>query len=531
MAQPIPLAKRSNPGRDFRDGSGRLVNCYVEPRGEEGKWELPVYPVDGLETFAELPVQSTTEPEGLLLEDTNGDNLTTEDGLDTFALEGDPSDSDLASPRLGVQQLIFDNGYLWAITGKGVYRIDQGGDATFTGAITNSDAITADVNRVNQIGIVSDGNYFVVDTLLNTVTNYTSSLLITSPNSVCHYNGYMVVTNSNNIYQISNVDDATLWDSTDVETAIFRGDETKRCLARGGELLLFGTQSLEFWQDVGATNGFTFQRAGALETGIGPPMSAANLDEAVLFIDADSTVRIVQGYATQVVSNPYISRKIREASDWSSIRATTYERDGSMFYSISCDDFTLTYNMASDMWHEEKSYGLNRRLMNGIARNGKQHFTGNYAEGIVYTLERTAHTDGSGTKPIVMEIETPPIHAFPDRLRVKSLFIDALFGHGLKPDVDEAESARMEENPTPGESIDSDEEEPKLLVHISEDGGENFSFLEELSLGDINSKYEELRVQGVGTSEQAGFVFKLTSSTPVVRGILGMSADITKVRA
>ena len=508
---PIPLADNSNPGRDFRDGSGRLVNCYVEPRSKEGRWPAPVYAVDGLSTFAELPVQTQTEDEGLILLEDGTGFLTDEDGNE-FALEGDPFDGQRQDPDLGVQKIIADNGYLWVVTGRGVYRVDQGGAATFIGGIAGSKVVTADVNRVNQIGIVSDGRYYVCDTILNTLIDYTDQLLISGPNSVCHYNGYMVVTNSNNIYQISAVNDATSWSSVDVETAIFRGDLTKRCLTRGGDLLIFGTRSIEFWQDVGATNGFVFNRVSAIETGIGPPLSAINLDEAVLFIDNDSSVRIIQNYQTQVISTHYVSRKIREASDWASIRATSYERDGHFFYSISCSDFTLTYNVATQLWHEEKSYGLNRRVINTVEKLDNTYYAGDYAEGKLYTLKREHYSDGA-EKPIVMEVITPPVHDFPNRLRVRSLFIDALFGTAAASDTD------------------ADESDPKVMVWISEDDGENFIFLEELSLGDINSKYEELRVQGVGTSDQNGFVFKLSSSTPVLRGIMGMSADITPVRA
>ena len=73
------------------------------------------------------------------------------------------------------------------------------------------------------------------------------------------------------------------------------------------------------------------------------------------------------------------------------------------------------------------------------------------------------HSDGTD-KPIVMEVITPPVHAFPDRIRVKSLFIDAMFGTALAADVN------------------ADEADPKIMVWISEDDGENFVFLEELSL-------------------------------------------------
>ena len=506
---PIELGLQSDEGRENQDGSGRLINCYVEPRGKQGRHAAPIYPVDGIATFASLPTQTSEEDEGyILLQD--GDQLLSEDD-DTFILEGNPFAGVVADPDKGVQVLIEDLGHLWVITGTGVYKVNQGGSATFIGSLPGASVITAEKNRVNQIGIVADGYYYVCDTVAETLTDHTSDLALSGPNSTCHYNGYTVVTFPNSLWQFSSLNNATTWNLNDTATAIFKGDQLKRCIAMKGDLLLFGDSTLEFWTDVNASNDTIMSRITAIDVGIGAPMSAAILDQTALFVDNDYSVRMIQGYQAQIVSSHFVSRKIRQATNPDSIRASSYERDGHMFYSISCDDFTLTYNLATKLWHEEKSYGENRRLTSSITKLNNVYYAGNYKEGIVYTLSNNTHREDSN--PLVMEVITPPVHAFPNRVRVKSLYIDALFGTALAADAY------------------ADESDPKIMVWISEDSGASFVFLEELSLGDINSKYEELRVQGVGTSEQNGFVFKLSISTPVVRGILGMSADLTPVRA
>ena len=557
---PIPLADQSNEGRDFRDGSGRLINCYVEPRGKEGRHAAPVYPVDGLRAWTQLPVPvSSSEPDGSILLETGdlydeGDNLLNEDGGE-FLLEGDPFINQLENPTYGVQVILEDRGSLWVITGNGVYKVSSGGVATFIGGIAVSSAVTADKNRVNQIGIVSDGYYYVLDTVTETLTGYTDQLTF-SPNSVCHYNGYMVVTYSNGAFQHSGLNDATTFSINDVGIAQYRGDGAFRALVMGLDLIVFGSESIEFWQDVGNTNAFTYSRLGGLEIGISAPLSAVNVGETICWIDEDYEVQMLMGYQAKPVGNPYVARKIREAASPETIRGLSYSRDGHTFYSISTTEFTLTYNMATNLWHEEKSYGLNRRRAACATRWGKTIYAGDYIDAQIFTIDRDYHRDL--TTPLVMEVITPPVHMWPEKVRFRTLFIDALFGTGLKPEVDETEANRMINDPQPAvgepfdldrsgdplawtasdpltevppDSIGTDEEEPKLMVYVSEDGGENFVFLEELSLGDINSKYEELRVQGIGTSGQNGFVFRFVCSSPVVRGILGAHADVTKVRA
>jgi len=506
---PIPLADQSNEGRDFRDGSGRLINCYVEPRGKEGRHAAPVYPVDGLQAWSQLPIpESSVEPEGSLLLET-GDTLLNEDS-GNFLLEGDPFINQSANPTYGVQVILEDRGSLWVITGNGVYKVDAGGNGTFIGGIAVSSAVTADKNRVNQIGIVSDGYYYVLDTVTETLIEYTSQLTF-SPNSVVHYNGYMVVTYSNGAFQHSGLNDATTFSINDVGIAQYRGDGAFRALVMGLDLIVFGGESVEFWQDVGNTNSFTYNRLGGLEIGISSPLSAVNVGETVCWIDDDYDVQMFMGYQAKPIGTPYISRKIREAASPETIRGLSYSRDGHTFYSISTTEFTLTYNLSTNLWHEEKSYGFNRRRSACATRWGKTIYAGDFLDAQIFTVDRDYHRDLS--TPLVMEVITPPVHMWPEKVRFRSLFIDALFGTGLAADVD------------------ADEADPKLMVYVSEDGGENFVFLEELSLGDINSKYEELRVQGIGTSGQNGFVFRFVCSTPVVRGILGAHADVTKVRA
>ena len=51
---PVSLGQRSNPGRDGQDGAARLINCYAEEMGQEGKIPWPVYASDGLVDFVTL---------------------------------------------------------------------------------------------------------------------------------------------------------------------------------------------------------------------------------------------------------------------------------------------------------------------------------------------------------------------------------------------------------------------------------------------------------------------------------------------
>ncbi len=51
---PINIGVRSNPGRHGQDSAARLINCYAEEAGAEGKMRFPIYASDGLLAFSAL---------------------------------------------------------------------------------------------------------------------------------------------------------------------------------------------------------------------------------------------------------------------------------------------------------------------------------------------------------------------------------------------------------------------------------------------------------------------------------------------
>lgn len=71
--KPVSMGARSNPGRDGAAGGSRLINCYAEDAGEEGKVRLPVYACDGFSLFASSALSGTGAIRGTLaLDDDEG---------------------------------------------------------------------------------------------------------------------------------------------------------------------------------------------------------------------------------------------------------------------------------------------------------------------------------------------------------------------------------------------------------------------------------------------------------------------------
>lgn len=501
MAQAISLGTSSNPGRDYQDGSGRLINCYVESRGEQGKWKTPVYAIDGLERFATLPTLDASEEEGFLLTET-GFNLLTEEG-DSFLLEGDPGL--VTDDSAGVRLLFCVNNKAFAVAGTVLYRMPSGGGSGISlGGIAAGDSISYGVNRQGEVGIVSDGNYY---TLIDGALVNRTDELFSAPNSITHINGYMVVTYSGGQWQISGVNSVTSWNTVDVTTAAYKGDQLLRAVTRGLDLLLFGATTVEFWTDVGAS--FPFARQAAIDVGLGAVNSVANVDQTVCWVDDNWQVRILQGYKAEIISNPYVARTIRQSSNKKNIKGYSWRRDEHVFYAITCTDFTFVFNVSTGLWHEEKTGNLDRRIISTMTECNGDILAGHYGERVIYKLGSDIYKDGA--EAINLQIETPIYHNYPNPVRFKTLWIDALTGTGLANDT----APNMD---------------PTLNLQFSRDGGETWMQSDIFDLGDINDPIVELRTDGLGTCDGNGYSFRISVNADVAKAIYGMSVDAKVLR-
>jgi len=107
--EPISLGIRSNPGRDGADGAARLINCYVENAGDEGKAKYPIYACEGFTSFG------TVSSGGL-----------------TRAL------------------LNLDGSTMYGVSGQRIFRVNQSGTCTDMAAFATSGHVTMARNRRRQ---------------------------------------------------------------------------------------------------------------------------------------------------------------------------------------------------------------------------------------------------------------------------------------------------------------------------------------------------------------------------------------------
>lgn len=477
---PLNIGYNSNKGRFGQDGAARVVNGYVELLAPEGKHEKPIYAFPGLSDFATLTDGGT------------------------------------------VRAMIDLGAHLYAVAGRAIYRVDAsgvGGETPIGGLPSDGLATMARNRRVPnaQIMVVCDG---IAKVITNGVVADFEDEDLPPANSVDFIGGYFVFTHDNGRFSWSEID-GTGVDPLDFASAEANPDGLLIGKALGQTMVLFGPRSTEM--HVLAADP-AFVRAHVIDVGCFaagsvcrvPVITAAGITAALAWAATDNQgayagVCIMDGYSPKKISNHYVDRAVRDESDPLSITSCSWSDGGHAFYSISGSTFSFCFDTATGQWSERESYGLQRWKVRSVQQFGGQLIAGDYTDNKLYVMAKDAYTEGDD--PLVMTIQTPPVHAFPEALEFLALHIDAIPGVGL----------------VSGASQDID---PVIMVSWSDDGI-NFSAERSIKLGIAGATVQRVKTTRLGQSKRGGGgrTFRFRISAAVAKGIMGAALDVKQLAA
>lgn len=465
---PISLGTGSNQARFGHAGAARHINCYIEPLGTDAKAPQLIVAHDGLTSFSTLT-----------------DN--------------------------GVRGAIEVGAYLWVVSGRRVYRVDQAGTATSIGGIPTTGPVYMVRNRrtIPQIAILSSGLLYVIDTSTSVMT-LVSDADLPPGSSMTVLDGYGIIPVSNGRWFITGLDNFTTIDALDFGTADSNPDEIVRAATREGEVVLFGSRSTEWWRDTGDVDfPFANGRVSIAELGCLAAGSVSTVERTLAWIAHDGTVRLMSGYDGQRISNHAVERDIASVSP-ETISSTSWAARGHSFYAISSDSWTHVWNKTTGMWSERKSYGQNRWKGSLVTKFGTSWIVGDAATNKLYTMSPDATVEGDD--PLVMTVRTPQVHASPNRLQFGALFIDVIPGVGL--------------NTTTPADLD-----PEIMVRWSDNGGQTWSAESRAPLGRLGDSIRRVVLRRLGVTSTHGRTFEFSISAGVAKGLIGASVDATAITA
>lgn len=513
---PVTLPTASSFARFKKEGSARLVNCYAEQTGNDAKAPWTLYPNSGLDLWTTV------------------------------------SNSGTVAGATGVRAMLATDDYLYVVAGRDITAIDTLGAQTLIDTLPADGDVYLASNRRSptpEVALVSDGvGYLITGTSIATITDAD----LPAPTSVGVIDGYFLFPTTADRTFISEEDDGGTISALMYGKAQKQPDQT--LLAIGGErdAVIFGERTIEWWTNSPDGSGnFPFVPVANINLGCLSAKTVVQLDRAIAWIGNDRTVRLMDGYSGQRISDHTVERDIAAASG--TIQGFGYNdiSTGHAWLVWTCDVWTWAYNLRTGRWNELKSFrranwrGCQAVMWGGIC------LVGDYEDGRIYQVD--ANVAREGGEPILMSAIVPVIHSAPYGMRVNALFVDAVPGVGTTPLAGVSSTAPVSEDVhtwdgswtmdshdftmdevmgeiviTPREDPDGD---PVLMVSTSTDGGQTFGAERRIELGPGGQHIRRLKTYRLGAFGPGGCTVKLSCSAAVSRAISGLAVDADRMSA
>lgn len=465
----IPFPLSSFPGSTPQEGAGRLINCFAEPLGENGRAAAVRHRVPGLRAW----------------------------GTSTATI---------------FRGATVDGGTLYAAFSGTVRSFTSAGGASSTvGVLSGTDKVFFLRNNKRPTAdklVVCAAGVFVLTP--STITDLSDPDL-PSINAGVFLDGYFFLTSQDGRCFASGLN-ATTFAANDFITTEAKSDALLRPVSWNGNLLLCGSGSIEVWDgDNPNATGFPFNRVAVIQRGIIGAHAIAGFQDgfgkALLFVGDDNAVHALTGYTPEKVSPPDLDRLIEAVADKTTIEAGVYIAGGHPKWVLSCPAWTWEFDINTLKWNERKSYGKTRWRGTQPIYAFNKWLCGDTESGNVIEIVSSVQTEIG--QPLVAEVWSAPVHKFPQRLRVARADFDFSTGIGIAG------------------GLDPNETDPVVEISYSDDGGYTFTNPRVRNRGRQGMFLERITVLLQGMTGAQGRIYKIRMSDPRPFGLMAgdMSAE------
>lgn len=413
------------------------------------------------------------------------------------------------------------NGYLFAVSGQGVYSIDSGYVWKLLGTISarTNPAYMAD-NGVDLL--VVDGSTQGVSIKLATLkmTTLSSSGWLGSDH-IDYIDGYFLCNfPSTPTFFISDNHDIT-FDPSQFSGKSGYADLTVAVAVAHHVIYIIGTVSTEVWYNSGGAttvlaNTFPLELLPGTgsDRGCAAPYSIAKCDGELMFISRDnnghSTVLATKGYGYERISTHGLEHQMAGFSSVADAVGYSYQQEGHNFFVLSFPsaDRTFVYDASQKLWHERCSIDANgiehafiaqfHAFFNGLNIVGD-------ASGRIYSLDLANFTENGA--PVKRIVSFPrQISSDDDARVVYKNFIAEISG---------------------GESLVATDN-PLIQLQFSDDRGKTWSQGIEQSLGRMGQYSTFIKWNRLGMSRNR--VFRLVWAANAMVALQGAWTEVVKAK-
>jgi hypothetical protein len=460
----VPLFGLSQQGKSSTVSSEQHLNLYAEITPEGDKGRVAYYGTPGLSlfySFGDTPVRG--------------------------------------SIAVGDYKYDVHRGTFWQVDNAGT-KVNRGSIGTTSGRVVMA-------YNGTQIAIVDGTSYYVYTMATNTFVTVTANLVGT-PIDITFQDGYGILSYADGKFQITASYDFTTLDALDFATAESNPDRLVRGIADHGEIVLLGSETVEFWGNTGGQDfPYSNQRGSTLEFGLAAASSLVKYNDSLAGVFKNKMgqvqVMMLAGHAIKPLSTQEHSDIINSYTTVSDATAFSYMLGGHPMLQVN-------FPSAGKSWLHDASTGLWSKLESGL--NGARHRAeihtdflskprvSDYENGNVYTLDPDVYTD-NGTA-IKRRIRTKHLLSNYDRMVVHKLQVDFETGVGIAT----------------GQGSD-----PQVMLRISRDNGHTWGNELWTSMGAIGKYLTRAIWRRLGAARD--WVLEFTITDPVKVVITGGAID------
>lgn len=332
------------------------------------------------------------------------------------------------APNAQGRGLIHFKNNFYAIIGNTVYEVSNSG-------IIVTPKITLP-SSIGPCGIISCnsatlGDYiFICDGTVGWIIDDTGTpTQITDPDfptphrpSPTFIDGYVILAKGSDVYNC-NLDDPLGWNTDQYLSAEMFPDPVSALARQNNQVVVLGTDSIEFFYDAANASGSPLSRndAAAIQMGIAAPDLVYQNEQFCAYVAQSNSggraVWVIEGFKPRKVSDEYIERIIDAETNIQATSGFGFRTKGHLFFLINlkASDRTLVYDFDEKLWHEWASgihtpYGSDPTYHHSfdydhVADNGTgKVYLLSASTGDMYYLDPEYYLDEN--IPIVVEIRT-----------------------------------------------------------------------------------------------------------------------------
>ncbi len=305
-------------------------------------------------------------------------------------------------------------------------------------------------------------------------------------------------------FAVSNSNDGSQWSPLAYAQAESTPDKLIAVDGLNGEIICFGTATIQFFTDQALPVQPYAQILGSTQQyGLAAVYSRAQFMNSIAFLGQNfqgtAQVFILNGYTPVPISNPDIDNLINSFTYINDAIAFSYVVDGHPMYEITFPiaGYSFLYDGFTQIWSNVQS-GVQdggRHNVQLASTFNYNNFVSDYLSGNIYYFDVHGTTDNGA--PVKRELITRHIYDQGNMFGIDQVWLDMDTGEGRQPG-----------------QIGAD---PKIVMRVSKDGGRTYGNQRIARLGKVG-QYKGPRVlfRRLGASRDFVLKFTLTDSVPFI---------------